>query len=249
MTADGLQVGILLPAFAAGMLVLATHVPLGREVLRRGIVFIDLAIAQFAGLGIVVAHVFDAVHESWQVQAAAFAAALLGALVLHWRERRYPAQQEAVIGVSFVVAACMAMLLLANDPDAGEHLRELLVGQILWTTWRDLAPLAVVTVAVLAAWHGTSLGRSRLGFYIAFAVAVTLSVQIVGVYLVFASLIVPALAAGDRLRLGYGVGIAGYAGGLLISAWLDLPSGAAIVLALALAALTVAAARARRGTD
>jgi zinc/manganese transport system permease protein len=214
--------------------VLLTHVPLGMEVLRRGIIFIDLAVAQFAGLGIVAASALGAESHGWQMQAAALAAALGGAFFLRWREKRNPEHQEAIIGVSFVAAACATILVLAKDPHAGEHMKELLVGQILWTTWHGLAPLAIVTAAVLALRRWTS--KSPLAFYLAFAFAITASVQVVGVYLVFASLIVPALAARGRPMPGYVVGIAGYAVGLLASALLDLPAGAAIVIGLILAA-------------
>jgi zinc/manganese transport system permease protein len=237
MTMEGLQPGLLLPAFAAGLLVLMTHVPLGMEVLKRGIIFIDLAVAQFAGLGIVAAHALGAQAQGWQMQAAALAAALAGALFLRWREKRAPRHQEAVIGVSFVAAACATVLILAKDPHSGEHMRELLVGQILWTTWPGLVPLAIVTAAILALWHGTGLKASPLAFYLVFPFAVTATVQVVGVYLVFASLIVPALAARGRPAAGYAVGVIGYAGGLVASAALDLPSGAAIVLALLVVAV------------
>lgn len=247
MTTEGLQAGILLPAFAAGLLVLLTHVPLGMEVLRRGILFIDLAVAQIAGFGIVAAHALGAESHGWQMQAAALAAALAGACFLHWREKRNPEQQEAIIGVSFVAAACATLLVLAKDPQAGEHMRELLVGQILWTTWAGLAPLAMATAAVLALrrWRRTS----TLAFYLAFALAITASVQVVGVYLVFASLIVPALAARDRPMQGFAVGVAGYAAGLIVSALFDLPSGAAIVLALVLAAIAAPAIARVRGSS
>jgi zinc/manganese transport system permease protein len=246
MSAEGLQPGILLPALAAGLLVLLTHVPLGMEVLKRGIIFIDLAVAQFAGFGIVAANALGAGSHGWQMQAAALAAALGGALFLRWREKRSPAHQEAVIGVSFVAVACATLLVLAKDPHGSEHMKELLVGQILWTTWSGLVPLALVSAGVLAAWHGLRLKASPLGFYLLFAVAITASVQVVGVYLVFASLIVPALAAHGRWRLGYGVGAIGYVAGLLASALLDLPSGAAIVLSLVLAAFVVLLTTRRR---
>lgn len=238
MTTEGLQAGILVPAFAAGLLVLLTHVPLGMEVLKRGIIFIDLAVAQFAGFGIVAAHALGAESHGWQMQAAALAAALAGAFFLHWRDTRNAEHQEAIIGVSFVAAACATILVLAKDPQAGEHMRELLVGQILWTTWAGLAPLAIVTAATgavlaLRRWRRTS----PLAFYLAFALAITASVQVVGVYLVFASLIVPALAARGHAMRGYAVGVAGYAAGLLASALFDLPAGAAIVIGLILVAM------------
>ncbi|MCB1618832.1 MAG: metal ABC transporter permease [Pseudomonadales bacterium] len=232
MSFAAVDFGILLPAFAAGLLVLATHVPLGGEVLRRGIIFIDLAIAQFAGLGIVIASALGFEASGWRMQLAAVLAALTGALLLRALERRAQRHLEALIGVGFVTAACAAIVLMSHDPHAGEHLQELLVGQILWSTWGDLGPLALVTAAVLAAWHDLRLKDSPLGFYGLFAVTVTASVQVVGVYLVFASLIVPALAAGGRFKRGYGIGAAGYALGLLASALFDLPAGAAIVLGL-----------------
>src|SRR5436853_1610901 len=97
--------GILFPAFLAGMLVLATHVPLGQQVLNRGIVFIDLAIAQVAGLGVTAADAMGFPPTGWRVQAAATIAALLGSLLLTWTETKWPEVQEALIGVLFAVAA------------------------------------------------------------------------------------------------------------------------------------------------
>ena len=124
MTLDGLQPTILLPALVAGLLVLATHIPLGREVLRRGIIFIDLAIAQIAGLGIVIASALGFEVGGWRAQVSAVIAALAGALCLRWMERKTPEHLEAVIGVSFVAAACAAIVVMSHDPHAGEHLRE-----------------------------------------------------------------------------------------------------------------------------
>ncbi|MCU0934035.1 MAG: metal ABC transporter permease [Thiobacillaceae bacterium] len=242
----GIEWGILLPAWLAGLLVLASHVPLGQRVLERGIIFIDIAIAQFAGLGIIVAHFLDW-QGGWQRQAAALALAAAGALLLHGTERRWPHLQEAIIGVSFVLVASVAILLLAHAAHGGEHLREMLVGQILWTSWDDLPPLALVSALVLLAWFG-GLRKSALGFYLLFALAITASVQVVGVYLVFASLIVPALVAhamhgGRALLVGYLTGAVGYALGLLASARWDLPAGAVIVCALVVAGCALAAWR------
>jgi zinc/manganese transport system permease protein len=246
MTLAGLDVSILAPAMLAGALVLLTHVPLGQEVLARGIVFIDLAIAQVAGLGVIVADGLGWEPQGWRVQVAASAAAIVGALLLTGTERRWAEVQEALIGILFVAAASVEILLLADNPHGGEHLKDLLVGQILWVSPLSLVPVAVLYAIVLALWF-TVRGRfGRIGFYLLFAVTVTQSVQLVGVYLVFASLIVPAVAArglADRWRLagGYGFGFVGYALGLLSSAVLDLPTGAGIVCALG-ALLAVGAA-------
>jgi zinc/manganese transport system permease protein len=235
---------ILLPALLTGILVLATHVPLGRLVLDRGIVFIDLAIAQVAGLGVVIADFFGWEPSGWSVQFAAVIAALAGAGFLIWTERRLAALQEAVIGVVFVVAASAEIVLLSYNPHGADELKDLLVGQILWVVPSDLIPAAILYAIVLCFVLFVDLSRWRVLFYALFALTVTASVQLVGVFLVFASLIIPSLAVrglrGPRsIVYAYLVGLAGYALGLLSSALFDLPTGAAVVCALALiAALT-----------
>jgi zinc/manganese transport system permease protein len=234
-----IELGILFPAFLAGILVLATHVPLGQQVLARGIVFIDLSIAQVAALGVTAAGAAG-VDAGWQVQAAAGIAALLGALLLTWSERKWPEVQEALIGVLFVLSASLELLVLANNPRGGEHLKDLLSGQILWVTPASLVPTALLYAAALAIWFLYRERLGRIGFYVLFAVVVTQSVQLVGIYLVFASLIVPALAARlypdrHRLAVGYGVGVSGYVAGLIASSLFDLPTGAVIVVTLAIA--------------
>jgi zinc/manganese transport system permease protein len=242
MNAAALDFSILLPALLAGALVLATHVPLGRVVLARGIVFIDLAIAQIAGLGVILADSLGWEPQGWGMQAAALSAALIGALGLTWTEQRWPEVQEALIGVLFVLAASASLLLLANNPHGGEHLKDLLVGQILWVSHAQLIGASIVTALLGSVLYVTRQRLPRSGFYLIFACAITLSVQLVGIYLVFASLIIPALAvrklAGNRaLWIAYLIGGTGYALGLTASALLDLPSGAVVVWALALTAL------------
>jgi zinc/manganese transport system permease protein len=243
MNWSALDFGILGPAFIAGLLVLATHVPLGMQVLARGIVFIDLAIAQIAGLGVIAADAAGLPEGGWAVQAAAVTAALLGAALLTWTERKAPEQQEALIGVLFILAACAGILLLSGNPHGGEHLKDLLVGQILWVNTTQLLWLAGLSALLIAAMRLGAVARlGRFGFYAAFAVAVTASVQVVGVYLVFSSLIIPALGTRTmqgprRLAWAYALGAAGYALGLALSALLDLPSGAVIVWALAACAV------------
>ena len=235
---------ILLPAFLAGALVLATHVPLGAQVLARGIVFIDLAIAQIAALGVMAAELMDWEMHGIGMQLAAVGAALAGGLWLTYAEKKWPEVQEALIGVMFVLAASGGILLVAHNPHGGENLRDLLAGQILWVSMEQIAWLALATLAIMLVWFGLGARLGRLGFYVLFAFAVTASVQMVGIYLVFASLIVPAMATrhyppARRLPLGYLLGVIAYASGLLISAWRDLPSGAVIVWTLAAAGLAV----------
>jgi zinc/manganese transport system permease protein len=240
---------ILWPALIAGLLVTATHVPLGIQVLRRGIVFIDLAIAQIAGLGVVFADWIWLEPEGWAVQACALVAAVAGALFLTWTDKRWPEVQEATIGVVFVLAATGALLLLASHPHGGEHLRDLLIGQILWVTPQKLGIVAIVYAALLAAIFAGPLEQRRTLFYLVFACAATVSVQLVGLYLVFTTLIVPALATRrfGKYRLGaaYALAAGGYFLGLITSALTDLPTGPAIVWVMALLATGVFFAGAR----
>jgi zinc/manganese transport system permease protein len=238
------DLSILGPALIAGLLVAISHVPLGQQVLARGIVFIDLAIAQVAGLGVIAANSFGLPVEGWGAQAAAGAAALVGALLLTWTERKRAEVQEALIGILFVLASTAQILLLANDPHGGENLKELLAGQILWVSNDQLIRTAVLTAIFAIVWFRWRERIGRVGFYVLFAVVVTASVQLVGVYLVFTSLIVPAVAtyrhaANRQLSFGYALAFASYLAGLAASVVTDLPSSPVIVWAMAILGLVV----------
>lgn len=238
------DVNILWPALIAGVLVVVSHVPLGQQVLARGIVFIDLAIAQVAGLGVIAANRFGLPIEGWTTQAAAAAAALSGALLLTWTERKRPEAQEALIGILFVLASTAQILLIANDPHGGENLKELLAGQILWVTTDHLVRTAVLTGIFVVVWFMWREHIGRVGFYVLFALMVTAAVQLVGVYLVFTTLIVPAvatyrLAANRQLLVGYLLAVASYVVGLAASVITDLPSSPVIVWAMAAIGLIV----------
>lgn len=242
---------ILWPACLAGLIVTAIHVPLGLQVLDRGIVFIDLAIAQIAGVGVVIGH-FAGFEGGWPLQACALGAAAAGALLLTWTDKRFVEIQEAIIGVSFVLAACVTLLLLAHNPHGGEHLKELLVGQILWVNGEQLIATGVVYGVLLAAVAlRPRILQHRLAFYLMFAAVVTISVQLIGVYLVFASLVVPALATSRlkrrRLHYAYGVSVLGYASGIALSATADLPTGPLIVCTMIAFAVLLFAASPQKG--
>ena len=233
---DNASLQILGPALIAGLLVLTSHVPLGRQVLGRGIIFIDLAVAQAAATGALATTMLMHDAPAWVHQVSAAGAALIMVIFLHQLEKRWPAIQEALIGGSFVVLACFAVLLTASDPHGGEHISNLMAGQILWADPQQLWWLAAASgVAV------TSMLLFRhplLHFYLPFALAITAAVQVVGVYLVFASLIFPALScrtlAGKFAPLiAIAIGAAGYLLGLWASLWFDLPSGPAVVMCLA----------------
>ena len=233
---------ILIPAFVAGLLVIATHIPLGFKVLERGIIFMDLAIAQVAGLGALLVTVL--VGEGAPpllTQLGAVVLALGAAMLLMACERLSQRYQEPIIGTLFILAATAGILVLAGDPHAGEHMTDLLSGQILWVSREQLIGSGALTGILLVALWVTRHSRST--FYALFAVAITLSVQLVGVYLVFATLIIPALATVHirlppaRYKIAFVLAATAYALGLIGSALLDLPSGPLIVWALAVCGL------------
>jgi zinc/manganese transport system permease protein len=239
------QVDILFPALIAGLLIVASHVPLGQEVLRRGIIFLDLAIAQIAGFGLIAASTIGVgEHTSITYQLVAMSTAIIASLLLYCLRNLAAEEQEALIGISFILAATGSILLLASNPHGVERLKDLLVGQILWVNAEQLLWVAVVYLLVLVVWFGF---RDRIGnwaFYPLFAITVTVSTQLVGVYLVFASLIIPALvvkrfSGREALLRGYTMDAVGYILGLIISAWIDLPSGATITWSLAMVGLIV----------
>jgi len=233
---------LIVPAFLAGALVLSTHVPLGQEVLKRGIIFIDIAIAQIAALGVIAATVFGGDLASWQVQLFAALAAIMGATLIHFLEQQYVDILEALIGLLFVLSASAGMLLVSYAPHSDELLHDLLVGQILWVSYEQLLWVAALYLPLLLLWFSVKTKHPML-FYIVFSLAVTASVQLVGIYLVFASLILPALASRNissrfkALSVAYLIGLSGYSLGLIGSLVFDLPTGAITVWSLLMMSL------------
>ena len=231
---------ILAPGLMASLIVLAAHAPLGIEVLKRGIVFIDLATAQVVGLAIILLGLWLEEPNSIVRQGVTFGAGVLIALFFRWIERQSPDEQEAVIGSSFIVAASAGLLVLANDPHGGKALNEALSGQILFISWGDIATFLPVYGIFVIVWFIAPRLRSGTSFFILFALVITSSVQLVGVYVVFASLILPALAArkgkGYVLWRAYTSGAVAVIVAILISAAADLPAGPFLALCFAVSA-------------
>ncbi|WP_420599561.1 metal ABC transporter permease [Neptuniibacter sp.] len=231
---------ISFPVFVAGLLILASHIPLGHQVLKRGIVFIDLAIAQVAALGTVLAsQLHGHADHPWLLQGMAILFALLGVGLVAWINKNFPEWREAFIGLIYVTAASALVLLVAGQPKGGQLLTSTLSGDILWLDWNDLILLGIVAVFVqlLAYFAPEKLERF---FYLVFAVTITLSVVNAGIYLVFVCLIAPALASivYRRSKLwSYSVGSVGFVMGLMIAWHYDLPSGACIVVSIILTLL------------
>ncbi|MEQ1813272.1 MAG: metal ABC transporter permease [Candidatus Nitrotoga sp.] len=240
---NNIELDMLIPAFLAGLLVLATHVPLGMKILARGIIFADLAVAQIAGLGVITAGFLEVTEYPLVVQIIAASSAIFGAILLAIIEQKLPEVQEACIGLLFVLAASGNILLMNHSTHTGEHLQNLLLGQILLVSNNQLFGTLALTAVLLASWRILHKRSGNIGFYVLFALAVTASVQLVGVYLVFASLIIPALATyrmqQHRMLTASLIGVTGYTIGLWLSVWADLPSGATIIWVMAMAGALV----------
>lgn len=237
---------IIGPAMAAGLMIALTHAPLGIEVLRRGIIFIDLAVAQIAGLGLVVGNMFIHDPSPWLIQLIALGCAVAAGLFFRKVETAMPEQQEAIIGCTFVLAASLALLLLADHPHGGEEVKHLLSGQMLFVTWTDLAKHTPIYALILLAWFSKPEVRNNIGFYLIFALAITSSVQLVGVYVVFASLILPALAAVKVRRphlTAWLCGVAAVLSGIAFAVAFDMPAGPIIILSYTATALVIRGVR------
>jgi len=237
---------IIGPAMVAGLMIALTHAPLGIEVLRRGIIFIDLAVAQIAGLGLVVGNMFIHDPSPWLIQFIALGCAVAAGLFFRKVETAMPERQEAIIGCTFVLAASLALLLLADHPHGGEEVKHLLSGQMLFVTWTEVAKHAPIYALILLAWFSKPEVRNNMGFYLIFALAITSSVQLVGVYVVFASLILPALAAVQVERpylTAWFCGVAAVLSGIAFAVAFDMPAGPIIILSYTATALIIRGVR------
>ena len=229
---------------------------LGLHVVQRGIIFIDIAMAQMASLGICLAVLLHLDLESWTTFSIALGFTLAGAAVFSVTGKRASQiPQEAVIGISYVVAAAAAVLLLSRAAEGDEEIKNMLVGNILLVTprevWERFALFAAVGILHFVLRKNFLLvsldrdGAYQKGlrvrwwdflFYAVFGLVVTSFVRIAGVLLVFSYLIVPAVCGislahriGNRLLIGWIIALIGGIAGLFLSFWWDLPSGAAIV--------------------
>jgi zinc/manganese transport system permease protein len=254
--------------FLACLVLTGIHVYLGLHVLARGIIFVDLALAQVAALGITVAllagHPIQSGAAYWYALAFTLAGSLLFAVS---RTHRAPIPQEAIIGIVYAVSAATAILVIDRAPQGSEHIKQLLVGSILTVTLREVGTLALL-YAIMGSLHWTirrplleisldpeaAVSKGRwvrwwdFVFYASFGFVVTSSVQIAGVLLVFSYLIVPAAIAAllvrsvsARLALGWGLGFGVSLLGLVASATWDLPTGATVVATFGVSMAAVAA--------
>ncbi len=247
--------------FVACLLLVGILGYLGLHVLLREVIFVDLALAQIVAMGAVVAYYFGYEQGTPQSFAISLGAAILGAAIFSFsRVREAEVPQEAIIGISYVVASAATILVADRAPEGAEHIKELLAGTIVWVTWptvfKVLRISAVVGVAyfllrrkfhlisedVDAAFaRGMRVRAWDFLFYVLFGLVITVSVEIAGVLMVFAYLVAPAIIAlassrrwSIRIGLAWSLGSLASVLGLLASYRWDLPSGPAIVCVLGL---------------
>ena len=258
---------ILLPAMVLSALMIVAHAYLGLHVLARGIIFVDLALAQVAALGVASAFLAGYDAHSVQAHAYAFGAALLAGLAFAFLRRIHnKVWREVAIGCTYVVATALTITILSRSNQGMEELQHMLNGNIIWVQWRDIGVLAAayaLPVALHAAFfprfRALSFGEARGSFvweflfFASFALVITLGVDLAGVLLVFAYLIIPAFSAsllargfGRQLVLAIVLALAGTLAGLWLSFVADLPTGAAIVSVLGALPVLTALARAAR---
>ncbi len=259
--------------FAASLILTGIHAYLGVHVVERGVIFVDLSLAQIAALGAALALLLpftgaDA-HGGWGYALSLLFTFIGAAVFATIRVRRARIPQEAIIGISYAVASAASILAMSQATSESEHLKDMLVGNILAVSWPEVAKTAALYAGV-GAFHylfrqkflAISLDHQRAEaqglnvrlwdflFYASFGFVVTSSVSIAGVLLVFCYLIVPSVAAmlyaeriGHRLAIGWTMGTVVSALGIFLSVKLDLPTGATMVCTFGLVLIVMAVVR------
>jgi zinc/manganese transport system permease protein len=249
---------LMIAPFVASMVLVAMLAYLGVHIIARGVIFVDLALAQMAGLGATCGLLVHVSTDSPLSYGFALAFTTLGAFVFavtreNRQERRVP--QEAIIGIVYIVATAATLLVADRTPAGGEAIKDVLVGSLLWVTWPDIGRIALVYAAVgVVQWllrkrfltisleeaeaeaHGWNIRWWDFVFYLLFGVVITLAVPLAGVLLVFTFLVVPAVVAFQFTRgtvgligISWGVAALACAAGLGLSFRFDLPTGPLMV--------------------
>src|SRR3954468_11701374 len=270
---DTSMISFLAPAFFASLILTGIHAYLGVHVVERGVIFVDLSLAQIAALGATIAIFLPAAHGDphapivyWISLAFTFIGAFVFSTV---RSQRARIPKEAIIGICYAVASAAAILAMSKATSESEHLKDMLVGNILAVSWPEVAKTALLYGAVglfhyvfrrrflaismdphRAEAEGVSIRLWDFLFYASFGFVVTSSVSIAGVLLVFCYLIVPSVGAmlyadrvGPRLAIGWTMGTLVSALGVYLSLQLDLPTGATIVCTFGLVLILMAVLR------
>jgi zinc/manganese transport system permease protein len=270
---DTSMLSFLAPCFAASLILAGIHAYLGVHVVERGVIFVDLSLAQIAALGATIALLMPISNgdpHAPVVYWISLAFTFMGAFVFSTiRSKRGRIPQEAIIGICYAVASAASILAMSKATSESEHLKDMLVGNILAVSWPEVGKTAVL-YGVIGTFHyifrhkflAISMNHQKAEasglnvkfwdflFYASFGFVVTSSVSIAGVLLVFSYLIVPSVAAmlysdtiGKRLAIGWSMGTIVSALGVFLSLKLDLPTGATIVCTFGLALIIMAVVR------
>ena len=267
------MIAFLAAPFVASLILTGIHAYLGVHVVERGVIFVDLSLAQIAALGATIAILLPGSSgdpHAGVVYWISLAFTFIGAFVFSTiRSRRARIPQEAIIGICYAVASAASILAMSKATSESEHLKDMLVGNILAVSWPEVGKTAALYGAIgvfhfvfrhrflaismnpqQAEAEGISIRLWDFLFYASFGFVVTSSVSIAGVLLVFCYLIVPSVAAmlyadtiGKRLAIGWSMGTVVSALGVYLSLMLDLPTGATIVCTFGLVLVFMAALR------
>ncbi|HEX7049239.1 MAG TPA: metal ABC transporter permease [Longimicrobiales bacterium] len=258
---------LMLAPLAAALVILAINAYFGLHIIRRGVIFVDLAFAQVAALGGTAALLMGADPGSPMSYLFTFAATLLGALIFSLtRLEESPVPQEAIIGITYVVASAAVILLSGFTAEGAEHIKETLTGSLLWVTWPTVGRIAAAYLVIglfhfvlRRRMHDISFHPERVRhirrwdfiFYFTFGIAITFSVNLAGVLLIFSTLVIPATIAflflsgfGPALLLAWASGAVAVIAGLLSSFYWDIATGPVLVCAFGLILILAAAVRA-----
>lgn len=255
---------LMFKPFLACLILSGIHAYLGLHVIERGVIFVDLALAQVAAFGATVGFLWGWGLHSTPGYFCALGCTLLGAAILSFTRMRKPiVPQEALIGIVYVLAAAGAVMVLSRSPDGGEELKSLLVGHVLFVEWHEIVKVLIIYSAVgLVHWfarrkfilistdpdnavaQGVNVRAWDFLFYATFGLVVTSSTEMAGVLLVFSFLIVPAVCGAylansvrSRLLVGWVCGVLTSVVGVAGSYFLDFPTGATVVCAFGICLL------------
>ncbi len=263
---------LMFPPFVACLILTGIHAYLGVHVIERGVIFVDLALAQIAALGSTVGFLFGLELHSQGGYFVALMFTLFGALVFAVTRRKQPVvPQEAIIGITYAVAAALSILILSRAPEGGEELKSLMVGHLLFIGWPEIVKIAAIYLIIgvihfsfrkqfllistapnEAYARGMNIRYWDFLFYATFGFVVTSSVEVAGVLLVFSFLVVPAVCGAlltrsmpRRIVIGWGIGLLASITGISLSYLFDLPTGATVVGVFGLAVPLTAVVRSR----
>ena len=247
---------LIIPPIVAGLVILSIHAYLGLHVIARGVIFVDLAFAQIAALGTTVGILLGIGHGPGEVLFA-LGFTLLGALIFTFTRMDDSAvPQDAIIGITFVVASAAVILIAGLTAEGAEHIRETMTGTLIWVDWPTIGRMAGAYL-VVGAFHYAFRKRflsltfapegmegRRLWdflFYVPFGVVIAFSVNVAGVLMVFSALVIPAVVAflftnrfGTALRIAWGAGAVAIVGGIGASFYWDVATGPLLVCAFGL---------------